>query len=87
VRDPEVPALSPAGEGSPVAHSIVAGDPSLRLKNGYAQDDAAEAEQRYDKKAKLSHYRQAQWIDLEAIRRIMAANRESHIPNLKRGQL
>jgi len=31
-------------EGSPVAHRVVAGDPSLRLKNGYAQDDARSPE-------------------------------------------
>src|SRR2546423_9999508 len=36
---PEEPAFLPA-ERCPIAQSAVAGDPSLRLKNGYAQDDA-----------------------------------------------
>ena len=31
-------------EGSPVAHSVVEGDPSLRLKTGCAQDDAIDDE-------------------------------------------
>jgi len=46
-RHPEEPAFLQRAEGSPVAHGVVAGDPfgklragsSLRLKNGYAQDD------------------------------------------------
>ena len=29
-----------------MAHSVVAGDPSLRLKNGYAQDDAIDSRSR-----------------------------------------
>ena len=37
---PEELAFLPAGRGISVAHSVVAGDPSLRLKKGYAQDDA-----------------------------------------------
>jgi len=37
---PKSPRFYQRAEGSPVAHSFVAGDPSLRLKNGYAQDDA-----------------------------------------------
>jgi hypothetical protein len=45
-------------EGSPVAHSVVAGDPSLRLKNGYAQDDAID-ERRCDLRFKLSQYPQS----------------------------
>ncbi len=48
-----------------MAHSVVAGDPfavrlragsSLRLKNGYAQDDAID-ERRCHQKFKLTHYR------------------------------
>ncbi len=35
-----------------MAHSVVAGDPSLRLKNGYAQDDAID-ERRCHQKFKL----------------------------------
>jgi hypothetical protein len=31
--------ISQGVKGSLMAHSIVVGDPSLRLKNGYAQDD------------------------------------------------
>jgi len=38
-----------------VAHSVVAGDPSLRLKNGYAQDDGID-ERRCHQKFKMSHY-------------------------------
>ena len=30
-------------EGSPVAHGVLAGDPSLRLRNGCAQDDSVDA--------------------------------------------
>ncbi|PYX47959.1 MAG: hypothetical protein DMG79_12950 [Acidobacteria bacterium] len=37
---PEEPAFFLPAEGSPPARSVLAGDPSLRLKNGYAQDDA-----------------------------------------------
>jgi hypothetical protein len=37
---PKRPRLYQRAEGSPVAHGVVAGDPSLRLKNGFAQDDA-----------------------------------------------
>ena len=37
---PKSPRSYQRAEGSPVAHSVVAGDPSLRLKNGCAQDDA-----------------------------------------------
>jgi hypothetical protein len=37
-----------------VAHSVVAGDPSLRLKNGYAQDDAID-ERGCHRKFKMSH--------------------------------
>jgi hypothetical protein len=39
-----------------MAYSVVAGDPSLRLKNGHAQDDATEEEQDFDQKFKLSHH-------------------------------
>ena len=39
-RHPEGPRFHQRAEGSPVARSLVAGDPSLRLKNGCAQDDA-----------------------------------------------
>ncbi len=38
-----------------MAHSVVAGDPSLRLKNGYAQDDAI-YERGSHHHFKLSHY-------------------------------
>jgi hypothetical protein len=37
---PKRPRFYQRAEGSPVAHSVVAGDPSFRLKNGCAQDDA-----------------------------------------------
>ena len=36
---PKSPRFSQPAEASP-GHSVVAGDPSLRLKNGYAQHDA-----------------------------------------------
>ena len=39
---PKSPRFYQRAEGSPVAHRVVAGDPSLRLKNGYAQDDDIE---------------------------------------------
>jgi hypothetical protein len=51
---PKRPRFYQRAEGSLPAHSIVAGDPSLRLKTGYAQDDATEAERIYEKKPKLS---------------------------------
>jgi hypothetical protein len=38
-----------------VAHSVVAGDPSLRLKNGYAQDDAID-KRTCHQNFKLTHY-------------------------------
>ena len=41
---PKRPRFYERAEGSPVAHSVVAGDPSLRLKNGYVQDDAIDDE-------------------------------------------
>jgi hypothetical protein len=37
---PKRPRSHQRAEGSPVAHSVAAGDPSLRLNNGFAQDDA-----------------------------------------------
>jgi hypothetical protein len=37
---PKRPRCYQRAEGSPVAHNILVGDPSLRLKNGFAQDDA-----------------------------------------------
>jgi len=37
---PKSPRFYQRAEGSPVAHSVVTGDSSLRLKKGYAQDDA-----------------------------------------------
>ena len=53
-------------EGSPIAHSIPAGDPSLRLKNGFAQDDAAEEEEeeerKFDEQSKLSGYPQLPFL-------------------------
>jgi hypothetical protein len=36
---PKILCFYQRAEGSPVAHSVVAGDPSLRLKNRYARDD------------------------------------------------
>ncbi|MGD0268830.1 MAG: hypothetical protein ABSB14_07175 [Candidatus Sulfotelmatobacter sp.] len=45
-----------------MAHSIVVGDPSLRLKNGYAQDDAID-ERRCHYEFKLSHYQNAESVD------------------------
>ena len=53
---PKSPCFYQRAEGSPVARSVVAGDPSLRLKNGYAQDDAID-ERRCHQKFKLTHYR------------------------------
>jgi hypothetical protein len=52
---PKSPRFYQRVEGSPVAHSVVAGDPSLRLKNGSAQDDAVD-ERRCHQKFKMSHY-------------------------------
>src|SRR5579884_777455 len=37
---PKRPRSCQRAEGSPRAHNVVVGDPSLRLKYGYAQDDA-----------------------------------------------
>jgi len=34
---PKRPRFYERAEGSPLAHSVVPGDPSLRLKNGYVQ--------------------------------------------------
>jgi hypothetical protein len=48
-RHPEAPASCQRAEGSPVAQSILAGDPSLRLNNGCAQDDAMGEKRRYKK--------------------------------------
>jgi hypothetical protein len=36
---PKVPRFLQRAEGSPCPQTVRAGDPSLRLKNGYAQDD------------------------------------------------
>jgi hypothetical protein len=52
---PKSPRSYQRAEGSPVAHSLVAGDPSLRLKHGYAQDDAVDG-RRCHQKFKMSHY-------------------------------
>jgi len=52
---PKNPRFYQRAEGSPVAHSVVAGDPSLRLKNGCAQDDAID-QRRCHQKFKMSHY-------------------------------
>jgi hypothetical protein len=51
---PQSPRFYQRAEGSPVAHSVVAGNPSLRLKNGYARDDAID-ERRGHQKFKMSH--------------------------------
>jgi hypothetical protein len=51
---PKRPRSYQRAEGSPLAQSVVAGDPSLRLNNGCAQDDAME--KRILKKSKPSHY-------------------------------
>jgi hypothetical protein len=40
---PKCPRFYKRAEGSPVANGVEAGDPSLRLKNGCAQDDAIDA--------------------------------------------
>jgi len=53
---PKSPRSYQRAEGSPVARLVVAGDPSLRLKNGCAQDDAID-ERRCYQKYKMSHYR------------------------------
>ncbi len=37
---PKCPRFYQRAEGSPVANSVLAGDPALPLKNGCAQDDA-----------------------------------------------
>jgi hypothetical protein len=52
---PKSPRFYQRAEGSPVAHSVVTGDPSLRLKNGYTRDDAID-ERRCRQKFKMSHY-------------------------------
>jgi len=39
-RHPEGPRFRQRAEGSPIRLVHVLGDPSLRLKNGFAQDDA-----------------------------------------------
>jgi hypothetical protein len=52
---PKRPRFYQRAEGSLLAHRVVAGDPSLRLKNGYAQDDAVN-EPKMRQKFKLSHY-------------------------------
>jgi hypothetical protein len=52
---PKRPRFYEQDEGSPVAHSLGAGDPSLRLKNGYAQDDVVDG-RRCDQKFKMNHY-------------------------------
>jgi hypothetical protein len=52
---PKSPRSYQRAEGSPVAHRVVTGDPSLRLKNGYARD--AIDERRCHQKFKMSHYR------------------------------
>ena len=49
-----------------MAHSIVVGDPSLRLKNGCAQDDAID-ERRHHQKFKLSHYRRCLLSDCRLV--------------------
>ena len=53
---PKSPRFYQRAEGSPIAHTVVAGDPTLRLKNGFAQDDAI-VERRCHQKFKMSHYR------------------------------
>jgi len=53
---PKSPRFYQRAEGSPVAQSLVEGDPSLRLKIGYAQDDAID-QRRCHQKFKMSHYR------------------------------
>ena len=56
---PKSPRFYQRVEGSPVAHSVGAGDPSLRLKNGSAQDDVIDG-LRCHQKLKMSHYRGGQ---------------------------
>ena len=43
-RHPEAPRFYERGEGSRGVRISCALDPSLRLKNGFAQDDAVEAD-------------------------------------------
>jgi len=67
---PKSPRSYQRAEGSPVAHSVVAGDPSLRLKNGYAQDDAID-ERRCHQKFKMSHYpKRAQDVRLGSLENV-----------------
>jgi hypothetical protein len=61
---PKSPRFYQRAERSPVANSVVAGDPSLRLKNGYAQDDATD-ERRCHQKFKMSHYPDNGWRIME----------------------
>jgi len=63
---PKSPRSYQRAEGSPVARSVVTGDPSLRLKNGCAQDDAID-ERRCHQKFKMSHY-----LSLQALRVVHA---------------
>ena len=51
------PRFHQRAEGSHVAQSVVVGDPSLRLKNGYAQDDAIHDKGRSQQKIEPGHYR------------------------------
>jgi len=59
---PKSPRSYQRAEGSPVARRVVAGDPSLRLKNGCAQDDAID-ERRCHQKFKMSHHHRSAHLD------------------------
>jgi hypothetical protein len=55
-RHPEEPAFFASGPRDLRSRTaLLAGDPSLRLKNGYAQDDAID-ESRCHQKFKMTHY-------------------------------
>jgi hypothetical protein len=65
-----------------MAHSIVVGDPSLRLKNGYAQDDAID-ERRCHYEFKLSHYQNAESVLLQRENVVLTATRLCHPVSIK----
>ena len=61
-----------------MAHGVVAEDPSLRLKNGYAQDDAIEATMLSE--FKLTHYLVSSdsFPDSRAVARVLLSDSRSH---------
>jgi hypothetical protein len=60
---PKRPRFYQRAEGSPMTRNVVAGDPSLRLKNGCTQDDASDDDQRCPLKFKLHHYQLVSRVD------------------------